>query len=71
MQATSQLAQLARTTNDNGLAAFTCPCGRGVPDGRDLPIRILVIGDDSALRHMVVDYLEEHTMRVVSIAGQQ
>jgi two-component system, OmpR family, response regulator len=70
LRATSRLAQLARATNDNGFAAFMS-CGPGVPDDRDLPIRILVIGDDSALRHMVVDYLEEHTMRVVSIAEQE
>jgi two-component system, OmpR family, response regulator len=68
--ATSRLAQLVRATNDDGFAAFMS-CGPGVSDDRDLPIRILVIGDDSALRHMVVDYLEEHTMRVVSITERE
>jgi two-component system, OmpR family, response regulator len=65
----SQLAQLARTTHDNGLAAFT-PHSRDAPGAEGEPIRILVIGHDSALRDVVAQYLEGHIMRVVSI-GQQ
>ncbi|MEJ0096268.1 MAG: response regulator [Methylocella sp.] len=33
--------------------------------------RILVIEDDSALRHMVLTYLEEHDMQVVSATSRQ
>jgi DNA-binding response OmpR family regulator len=38
------------------------------PSGR--PVRILLVDDDAATRHMVASYLEEHNMHVVS-AGQR
>jgi hypothetical protein len=55
---------------DDGLAALMSH-SRSVPDGRGLPVRILVVGDDSSLLHMVGNYLEEHAMRVLFIAEQQ
>ncbi|MDB5410523.1 MAG: two component transcriptional regulator, winged helix family, partial [Rhodospirillales bacterium] len=33
--------------------------------------RILVVDDDPSVRGMVVDYLEEHRMRAVSVSGQR
>jgi two-component system OmpR family response regulator len=33
--------------------------------------RILLVEDDLAMQHMVVNYLEEHDMRVVSAVGRQ
>lgn len=34
------------------------------------PVRILVVDDDPAIRHMVVNYLEEHNMSAVSASGR-
>ena len=35
---------------------------------RSVPLRILLVDDDPAIRHMVTNYLEGHNMRVVSAA---
>jgi len=51
-----------KTNESTGHAVFKASDRRTLP-GRRLPIRILVIDDDSALSHTVVDYLEKHDMR--------
>jgi DNA-binding response OmpR family regulator len=45
--------------------------GLGMADERSLPARILLVEDDPTMRHMVVNYLEENNMRVVSASGRQ
>jgi DNA-binding response OmpR family regulator len=35
------------------------------------PAHILIVDDDPTMRHMVIDYLEGHNMRVVSASGRQ
>ena len=35
------------------------------------PVSILVVDDDPAMRHMIVDYLEDHDIRAVSATGGQ
>ncbi|OWJ63544.1 response regulator [Inquilinus limosus] len=35
------------------------------------PVSVLVVDDDPAMRHMIVDYLENHDIRAVSVAGGQ
>jgi DNA-binding response OmpR family regulator len=55
------------------------PDGRPAPDQHDesmseessQPAHILIVDDDPTMRHMVVDYLEGHNMRVVSASGRQ
>jgi two-component system OmpR family response regulator len=39
---------------------------QGASQDRPRPTRVLLVEDDPAIRHMVVNYLEEHNMRVVS-----
>jgi two-component system OmpR family response regulator len=41
----------------------------GKADGR--PTRVLVIDDDPTMQHMIVNYLEQHNMRVVSASHRQ
>jgi DNA-binding response OmpR family regulator len=35
------------------------------------PVSVLVVDDDPAMRHMIVDYLEHHDIRATSAAGGQ
>lgn len=35
------------------------------------PVSVLVVDDDPAMRHMIVDYLENHDIRAVSVSGGQ
>jgi two-component system, OmpR family, response regulator len=35
------------------------------------PVRILVVDDDPAMQHMVVDYFEQHNMSAVSASGRE
>jgi two-component system OmpR family response regulator len=35
------------------------------------PVRILVVDDDPAMRHLVVSYLEERDMRATAVSGRQ
>jgi two-component system OmpR family response regulator len=35
------------------------------------PVRVLVVDDDPAMRHMVVNYLEDHNIRAISASGRQ
>jgi two-component system OmpR family response regulator len=35
------------------------------------PVRILVVDDDPTMRHMVVNYLDEHNMRAIPASGRQ
>jgi DNA-binding response OmpR family regulator len=39
--------------------------------GNGRPARILVVDDDPSMQHMIVDYLEQHNMRVVSASQGQ
>ena len=38
---------------------------------RAVPIRVIVVDDDAAIRRMIVDYLDEHDMRAVGASGRQ
>jgi two-component system OmpR family response regulator len=42
------------------------------PLGRDAgrPARVLVVGDDQAMKHMVADFFDRHSMDVVLVSGQ-
>jgi two-component system, OmpR family, response regulator len=42
-----------------------------VCDERSPPVRILLVDDEPAMRHMVVNYLEEHNIRAISASGRQ
>ena len=70
--ATWQPGQILRinTHESTGHAAFKASDRCTLP-GRRLPIRILVIDDDSAVSQMVVDYLEKHDMRAGSVVKRQ
>jgi two-component system OmpR family response regulator len=43
--------------------------GPSNPPGR--PARVLVVDDDPSMRQMLVNYLEQHNMRVVSVSQKQ
>jgi two-component system OmpR family response regulator len=43
----------------------------GAAPGRSPPTRVLVIEDDRTMRHLVVNYLEEHNIRVASASGRE
>jgi two-component system OmpR family response regulator len=45
--------------------------GRGARESSGQQVRILVVDDDPTMRHMVVNYLEDHNMRAVSVPGRQ
>ncbi len=45
--------------------------GRDMSDDSSPPVRVLVVDDDSAMRHMVVDYFEDHNMRAISASGRE
>jgi len=47
------------------------PSAQAFRDSSGPPIRVVVVDDDPAVRHMVVNYLTEHNMRAVSVAGRQ
>jgi two-component system, OmpR family, response regulator len=38
---------------------------------RGQPIRVLIVEDDRTMRHLVVNYLEEHNIRVASASGRE
>lgn len=45
--------------------------GQGVRETNGQQVRILVVDDDPTMRHMVVNYLEDHNMKAVSVPGRQ
>ena len=45
--------------------------GKFMSEGSGQRARILVVDDDQATKHMVVNYLEEHDMRAVPASGRQ
>ncbi len=45
--------------------------GDSTSAGGATPARVLVIDDDQAMRHMLVNYLEQHNMRVLSASDRQ
>jgi DNA-binding response OmpR family regulator len=44
---------------------------QGMSDDSSQPVRVLVVDDDPAMRHLVVNYLEDHNMRAISASGRQ
>ena len=46
------------------------PDENGAPE-RGQPIRVLVVEDDRTMRHLVVNYLEEHNIRAASASGRE
>jgi two-component system OmpR family response regulator len=51
------------------LSSHTCPDPASNANTR--PTRVLVVDDDPSTQHMLVDYLEQHNMRVVSASQRQ
>jgi two-component system, OmpR family, response regulator len=45
--------------------------GHGTRETNGQQVRILVVDDDPTMRHMVVNYLEDHNMRAISVPGRQ
>lgn len=44
---------------------------RNMTDESDQPVQILVVDDDIAMQRMIINYLEEHNMQAVPVAGQR
>jgi two-component system OmpR family response regulator len=59
-----------RSTGGNGRSEFKAYDG-AVVDRVNRPIRLLVVAQDSAMRHRMIDYLESHHMRTASAAMPQ
>jgi two-component system, OmpR family, response regulator len=59
-----------RSTGGNGRSEFKAYDG-AVVDRVSRPIRLLVVAQDSAMRHQMIDYLERHHMRTASAAMRQ
>jgi DNA-binding response OmpR family regulator len=57
-----------RITRDSGEALG--PSGPRLVSERSQPIRVLIVEDDQTMRNLVVNYLEEHGLQVVSAFGQ-
>ncbi len=47
------------------------PQDQAEPDQYAASMRVLVIDDDPAIRQVVVNYLEQHNLRVISASGRQ
>jgi two-component system, OmpR family, response regulator len=66
-----------RFEHDDAMGPIDCSIegagrsGESVVSGRSPPTRVLVVEDDRTMRHLMVNYLREHDIRVASASGRE